>query len=165
MKNIYEKLYNRVITQKIIGIYNSQVKNSKKRGHEPPEYSKEEFLNWCFTNLTFHNIFKDWVKNNFEKDLAPSIDRIDDYKGYSFDNIRVCRFRENYLRSHMDIRNGINTKTSKTVLKFDSNGKFLCSYYSSQEASRKNKISQGSISACCNNNRKSAGGFKWKYKI
>lgn len=56
-------------------------------------------------------------------------------------------------------------KTSKAVLKLDMNNKIIEEYYSIREASRKNNISAGHISKVCNNIRKTAGKFKWKYKL
>ena len=57
-----------------------------------------------------------------------------------------------------------NEKTSKAVLCFTKQGKLIAEYSSSNEASRQTKINQSNISLCCNNKRKSAGKYLWKFK-
>lgn len=42
-------------------------------------------------------------------------------------------------------------------------GKYIKTYDSPTEASRLNKLSLSSIVECCNGNRKTAGGFQWRY--
>ena len=52
----------------------------------------------------------------------------------------------------------------KPVLQFTREGEFVKEYPSTMEASRQTKISQGSISMCCLEKRKSAGNYLWKFK-
>lgn len=52
---------------------------------------------------------------------------------------------------------------SKPVLQFK-DGKFVAEFKSTGAASRATGAPQGSICACCNKKRLSAGGFQWKYK-
>ena len=42
--------------------------------------------------------------------LAPSIDRKDDYKPYTFDNIQLTTWQQNKAKGHEDCKNGINNK-------------------------------------------------------
>ena len=54
---------------------------------------------------------------------------------------------------------------SKTVLQLDINtGRVISEYKSARDAKRKLNIHQDSIYGCCNGKRKTAGGFKWKFK-
>lgn len=53
---------------------------------------------------------------------------------------------------------------SKSVLCFDKNGKFISEYPSTIEAKRKTGIDEGNICRVCRGERKSAGGYVWKYK-
>ena len=52
---------------------------------------------------------------------------------------------------------------SKPVIQYTLDGKFIAEYPSAHEASRQTGINRGNISACCRGERKSAGGFEWKY--
>lgn len=47
----------------------------------------------------FKKLFDDYVNSNFEKMLNPSIDRIDDFKSYVFDNMQLITWEENYIKS------------------------------------------------------------------
>lgn len=71
---------------------------SKKRGHQPPAYTKEELTAWLLDQPNWIQLCSDWKKSNFESDLAPSIDRLDNSKGYSFDNIQLITWKENRLK-------------------------------------------------------------------
>lgn len=53
---------------------------------------------------------------------------------------------------------------SKPVEQYTLDGKFVKEYPSASEASRQTGISQGNISMCCRCERKSAGGYIWRYK-
>lgn len=56
-------------------------------------------------------------------------------------------------------------KQSKTVLQLDINtGRVISEYSSVAKAERQLNIDHSSISMCCNRKRKTAGGYKWKYK-
>jgi hypothetical protein len=51
--------------------------------------TKNEFLQWCEQNIKqFEKIHRAWKKSNWENKMSPSIDRIDNSKGYTIDNIR-----------------------------------------------------------------------------
>ena len=56
------------------------------------------------------------------------------------------------------------SKGVKAVLQFSKEGEFIAEYPSIKEASRQTGCYQSHICACCKGERKSAGGFIWKYK-
>ena len=59
----------------------------------------------------------------------------------------------------------INHKAlSKAVAQYDLQGNFIAEYPSVCEAERKLGINRGAISSALKGRRKTAGGFKWKYK-
>ena len=94
--------------------------------------------------------------------LSPSVDRIDDYRSYIFDNIQLMTWRKNLDKSYTDRKNGVNNKLSKTVLQFTLSGKFIKEYYSQSQATRNTGVNRGNLNSCCNGNVKTAGGFIWK---
>ena len=50
------------------------------------------------------------------------------------------------------------------ILQFSKDGEFIAEYPSTKEAERHTGCNNCSICNCCKGNRKSAGGFIWKYK-
>ena len=109
-------------------------------------------------------LWNNWIESNYDKMTKPSVDRLDDYKGYSLDNIQLMTWEENKAKGSRDRKNGVNNKKSKAVLQYDLQGNLIKEYYSIMQAERETKISNVSISRVCNGKRKTAGGFKWKYK-
>ena len=87
-----------------IRLWHHNVRNSIKRGHKPPEYSQKELIDWILKQPNFELLYTNWKISNYKQDFAVSIDRLDDSKGYSFDNIQLVTFRENYLKSHQGFR-------------------------------------------------------------
>ena len=62
-----------------------------------------------------------------------------------------------------DIRNYLN-QFKIDNLQFDLNGNFIREWKSATKASKKLKLFQGNISACCLNKVHTCGGFKWTFK-
>jgi len=149
----------------ITGIYYSQVARSKLKGLALPKYTLEQLRAWMFTQPNFEELYNNWKKSGYEKDLVPSVDRIDDYKGYSFDNIQLTTWEENNRKGYSDRKNGINNKISKVVIQYDLNGNKLKKYHSVREAGRRTGINHRNISKCCLKYKRHsrAGKFKWEF--
>lgn len=144
-------------------IYHLQCRHSKKRGHSLPKYTKEELKEWIFSQDNFNSLYDSWKKSEYNKDLKPSIDRIDDYKGYSFDNIRLMTWKQNNINSHNATKHGINNKRNKAVRQKSLEGITIKDFPSQNIASRDTGVNQSDISSVCRGKRKTAGGFKWEY--
>lgn len=100
----------------------------------------------------------------------PCIDHINGIKDdNNVENLRWCTNIENV---HFSMDNNTRyictpdeSKCSRKVAKLDINGNELQVYPSLSEAARQNGIKSFSkISAVCNGERQSAGGFKWQYR-
>ena len=90
-------------------------------------------------------------------------------------NLEWCTYKENELHSIHVLNKKINydllkemnkksiKKNSKKVEKRNLKGEILSVYNSLSQASRKNKISEGNISMCCNKKRRMAGGYIWNF--
>lgn len=115
------------------------------------------------SQINFDALYLNWINSGYDKWKKPSCDRIDDYKGYSFDNIRLVTWQDNKDKTHEDMKNGINNKQSQSVLQFNLNGEYISKYHSQCNAERITGASQSGISACCNGLNETAGGFKWSY--
>ena len=74
-------------------IYHAQKRNSKKRGHAIPEYSKEELIEYMMGRYEFHYLYNRWVYSNYDKMEKPTIDRLNECYGYDFTNIRIVSLR------------------------------------------------------------------------
>lgn len=73
------------------------------------------------------------------------------------------RYRILGQKGSMHNKLGINNPFSKIVLQM-LNDKIIAEFYGCHEANRFTGINYKHISRCCLGNRKTAGGFQWKYK-
>lgn len=160
----YNKEYVRSKRGLITKMYNRQSERTKKHGFDKINYTKQEFFKWVLSRDNFETLYANWEKSNYQTLFKPSIDRLDDYKGYSFSNIRLVTWGENDLKGKKDRRNGVNNKWSKTVLQLDLSGNIINEYFSIMESSRQTNINRGNISNVCTGRAKTAGGYKWQYK-
>ena len=74
---------------KLSNLFHNQRLRCKKKGWEAPTYTQAELTEWALAIPKFHQLFDAWESSGFQKHLSPSIDRLDDYKTYSLDNIQV----------------------------------------------------------------------------
>lgn len=59
----------------------------------------DDFLNWSQNNTDFINLFDQWKQKNYDIRFTPSVDRIDDNKGYSLDNIQWLTHKDNSIKA------------------------------------------------------------------
>jgi hypothetical protein len=148
----------------IAKIFRTQKTSSKQRSFLVPSYTKKELIDWFFKQNDFDFIYQNWVNSGYKKELRPSVDRIDDYKGYSFENIQLMTWGENLQKSYEDRKSGRNRKGSLAVVQYDMNMVFIGEYYSCREAARASGIDASTIVKCCKKKCNSIGGYKWEYK-
>lgn len=155
----YKKTKNGLIK----AIYSNQRSNSRTRNHTPPDYTLIELREWFETQNIFDTLYSDWINSWCNNKLKPSIDRLDDYKPYSTDNIRLVTWKENRDKYYKDAINWINTKQCKSVKQLSINGKIINTFYSIQEAHRRTWIHN--IQRCCVWLQPIAWGYVWKFTI
>lgn len=148
----------------VTAIYSAQKRNSKKRNHNPPSYSKRELKQWLFSQPLFHRLFDNWKRLDFQTDYKPSVDRKDDYIGYTIDNIQLMTWGENSKKGSEDRKSGRNNKMSRAVLQYTKDGVFIEEHYSVKSAARSIDKHDTNIHAVCSGKRNTLGGFIWKYK-
>jgi hypothetical protein len=158
-----ENSYDRTEKGVIRVIYKSQKSSSKQRGHKLPEYTKDELRDWLYKN-GFKKLYDEWVKSGYDKKKKPSVDRIDDFKGYSFENIRLTTWEQNKLKQTKDILFGRSTSGAKCkpVLCFDKNGSLIAEYVSYNNAKRSVGYSFWRVLNTGKPDKKK--GFVWYYK-
>ena len=152
-------------------IIRDQRKASKHRGHTPPTYTLDELKNWVFSQPNFETLFNEWVASGFNRFKTPSIDRIDEKKGYNFDNIRLTTWRDNLDKQSLKHRAGINTKKAKehkavkATHLHSGETLFFCSMSSAERYFRAKGLPayQGSISAVCRGRNKKHLDYKWEF--
>lgn len=156
-----KKRYYRSKRGLISTIYSSQKQSAKHRGHQMPSYTLEQLADWVFNQPNFEYLYANWVDSGFDSRKKPSCDRIDDYAPYMLGNLRLVTWGENNSRSWEDTKSGINNKRSKPVLQITREGIVVEEYYSISNAGREAGVRFTAISACCNGERRTAGGFVW----
>ncbi len=140
----------------INAIYRRQQVYSKKRGHPRPTYTKEELHKWFSKQSNFDELHKAWIESGCKIYLIPSVDRLDNSRGYSFDNIRLVTFAENHLA-------GLEEKV-KPVMQFDLTGRLLGTFDSLRDASNATKVSYKSISSVVTHKNLTTANFIWIFK-
>lgn len=143
-------------------IYKTQKRHQKLRGHGDMPYSKEQLIDWCKNN-GFDRLFYEWKLSNHNKNLKPSVDRIDDFKGYSLGNIRLGTWMDNRKHQAEDIKNGTGTsgKMCKALIKMDLDFNEICEYVSYSSAKR--DVGYG-LDYAIKNKKPCKSGFRWAYK-
>ena len=146
-------------------IYSTQRANSKVRNHPLPDYSKAELFDWAIKQ-GLHQLIADWKAAGFPKELAPSVDRLNNDQGYSLNNIRLVRWKDNNEQMYLSRKIGHTvTRQNKRVVQYALTGEKIAEYPSIALAARTTGITRTNISAMCvgKPHVKSVGGFLWKH--
>lgn len=144
-------------------IYKTQVRNSKVRKMDLPNYTKEQFKQWLYDN-NFKKLYDEWVLSGYKKELKPSADRINDFLPYTINNITLVRWEENRKHQFNNILNGFGKGKlrCKPVLQLDFNGNILAEYHSFSFARR--LVGYSMESNIKNGKPSKKDGTFWRYK-
>jgi hypothetical protein len=151
----YKREYDRTLNGLVHKIYGQQKSNSKRRGHKPPAYTFDALYDWFLSQPNYKKLYDNWKNSGYIKDLTPSIDRLDDNKGYSFDNIQLITWQENRKKEQ--------EKKKKQVNQYSLDGKYLKTYNSITDAAKNVNTTDDNISATCRNITQTAAGYQWRY--
>lgn len=158
-------------------IYHTQCLNSAKRNHPLPAYTLSELTDWVLAQAKFHALYAAWQQASYPKDLAPSIDRLDDQQPYSLTNIQVMSWEENRAKAAQSKANNELLVNHRAVIAYNKDGSVHKTYQSMAEAMREfgGKATQSwGISSVCNGTPVKDGkgrmyvpktykGFVWKW--
>lgn len=130
-----------------------------------PKYTFSELREWIINNNKWTSLYDDWIQCECQKRLTPSIDRIDELKTYSLDNIRLTTWEENDRMGSLNIRNGTGRggKRCRAVAQYDLGGNLIKIYHSFAAAGRETGLKHKVIWKCAAGILKTAYGFTWKY--
>jgi hypothetical protein len=154
----------RTIKGKLIEMYKDQVTRSKNNDYGLPTYTKDDFIDYWIDNPLYIELYTNWVNSGYKKDLAPSIDRIDNYKGYSFENTQLMTSIENILKGTSDMKSGINNKQNTAIIMTDVDGTET-EFYSINHGARQTNIPIKTIHHCLNRDTPLKNGVNFRYKI
>ena len=134
-------------------------------------FSLEEFRQWILFhyNPLIYQMLENYKKNHFDKNLSPSIDRIDDYKDYTFDNMQLLTWEENNVKGRLGKKNkeqcGTMAKAywSKTVIQYALTLNTIATFASTREASRILDYDNSGIARACRLH-KPYKGYRWEYE-
>jgi len=160
MQKSYEK-YRQTEKCLFTRIYATQKRNSKNRGHNPPSYTKEEMVDFILSQNNFKDLFREYKESGFVKYYAPSLDRIENDKGYTLDNLNLSTFRANLQENGRHSKEGLIA--CKRVSMYKKSGEFIKTFLSGTIAEKETKVNKYNIYSCCANKLRSAGGFVWRY--
>lgn len=159
----HSRNYYKTLPGVVTRIYNNELQASKQRKHLAPSYNKQELSDWLYKQ-DLSSLFNTWVKSNYDKNLSPSVDRINSTKGYSFDNIRLVTWQENNDVAYEErkICKRI-TQQCKKIEQLTLNGRHVKTYLSQAHAARETGFCRTNINHTCQGHRETAHGFLWRY--
>lgn len=150
-KKELDQKYKRSQKGLISKLYWNQVNRTKLRLHDLPAYTKNELKKWVFSHKDFDELYNNWITSDYDKNLTPSIDRIDDTKSYTFDNIRLVTWKVNNAK-------GRKSKSIK-IKAINKNTKDVFYYKSLTECALNINAEITNISKCILGKRKTTKGY------
>lgn len=138
---------------------------TKRNGRNPPNYSKESLYEWMLQN-NYGVLHSNWVASNYSKWLSPSVDRLDNTKSYTLNNIQLGTWKENLNNQKAQNISGICiSKRAKPIAQLTLDGVEIARYPSIGCAARALGLKRGStnIANIANGKYISAYGYKWAW--
>ncbi len=111
----------------------------------------------------FKKLYDNWVHSNWDIWLRPSVDRLDNAKGYSFDNIRLVTWLDNWDKDIFKNIKKAYESNRKKVIQMDKDGNIIGRFNSTREV-RKLGFDPTGIARCCRGGVNTSYGYKWKYQ-
>jgi len=158
--------YSRSLSGFIVKLHQNQKHSAKRREQEPPSYSRIELDKWLRNKPLFIILYNKWVRSGYERDLAPSLDRLDESRSYHFDNVKIMPWWQNNLRGHNDRKTITGTKQSRAVIQLSLDGEFIAEFISARAAKAATGVEDSTIGRVCNGKRGILKHDKyiWKHK-
>lgn len=156
--------YYKTLPGLITHIYNSEKQSSHDRKHPIPAYTKKELKLWLY-NHGVEEFFIVWKLSGYQKNLRPSVDRLNSIEPYTLQNIRLVTWKENNDAAYTERKTCRRiTKQCRKINQLDDNHNIIATFKSIAAASRITSIQRTNINAACSGKiDHRAGGYFWKY--
>jgi hypothetical protein len=152
--NRYRKTPKGVITD----MYNHHKYRNRKNGFGEVGYTLKWLQEKYLTDKLFLRLFDEWVKSGYEKAKKPTIDRINNKKGYEKDNIHLLSWSENRFKQNMERR----CRKGRVLQKL--NGVLINIWKSQRDIVKTLGLGQAMLSMALTGKYKTAYGFEWEYE-
>lgn len=152
------KRYRKTPKGVLTNMYSHQKVRNIKNGFGEIGYSLNWLQNKYLNDKLFLRLFAEWVKSGYEKAKKPTIDRINNKKGYEKDNIHLLPWSENRFKQTMERR----SRKGKVLQIL--NGEVVRVWKSQREAWKKLNVEQSMLSMALTGKCKAAYGYEWKYE-
>lgn len=160
----YNREYRRSHNGIAVNMHNGQCRRSIKKGYPPPTYSADELYLWMVSQYNYLKLYNHWVASDYNKWVKPSADRINDYKPYTLDNLRLTIWYNNYKKGNDDARNGINNKRNKAVIGIHVDTGEQINFHSTSEAGRHDGFHQSAVGRACRAINGYHAGYIWHFE-
>jgi len=163
------KLRDRTKEGRLKQIFNAQKSHRNYKKLSLPEYTLGEFVEWGLNQSKYNEIHNNWVVSGYKKELSPSVDRIKNELGYSFNNIQLVTWKHNFKKSNIDIREGrlvtINLWYGgiKPIIGNNIDTGEVKKFISVSDAKRKLQLQSGNICKVLKGTRNHTGNWTFKY--
>lgn len=97
-KKHYDKLYGKkfnVVCRRLYSAMKNRILHQNGYENRVLDMDIETFLKISKNSTELRDIYEAWKKNGYDRNLSPTVDRIDNSKGYSVDNIQFIPMIEN----------------------------------------------------------------------
>lgn len=152
------KRYRKTPKGVLTNMYSHQKVRNIKNGFGEIGYSLNWLQNKYLNDKLFLRLFDEWVKSGYEKTKKPTIDRINNKKGYEKDNIHLLPWSENRFKQTMERR----CRKGRVLQKL--NGVLINIWRSQRDVVKTLGLSQPMLSGVLNGKYKKAYGFEWEYE-
>lgn len=158
----------------VSNMYKNQVRRSVERNHELPKYTREELYEWCHNSELFNKMYELYEMSGYKRWYAPSLDRVDNNRGYSFSNIQLVLWIENHYNGqrYCKVKEKGAIYDKRVIAKVSGKGTGVVRvdmegnekiYGKVQEGADDVNGDKSNIIACCRGRQKTAYGYYWEY--